>query len=199
MKTKSSGSLSLALEESIAKLVSDELVSRITATVLASLEGRTDNSEAVEDSHRLGYAKSGNDGFAVIGKTGGVPMKLGKKAPSEPRNGDVVTVKPAKKTSKKSTKPSKKAKATPTESKAPTSVALLQQGRFQDFQLLQVFEASPRNAKFLCCSEGTRFGKKTGKACQAWFANKAKALEHKTRFGHVVTTKASLRNALAES
>ena len=182
MKTKSSGSLSLALEESIAKLVSDELVSRITATVLASLEGRADNSEAVEDSHRLGFAKSGNDGFAVIAKTGGVPMKLGKKAPSEPRNGDVVTVKPAKKTSKKSPKPSKKAKATPTESVV---------------QLSDVLSASPRNAKFLCCSEGTKFGKATGKACGAWFANKAKALEHKTRFGHVVTTKASLREALA--
>ena len=184
MSSKMTGSLSLALEESIAKLVSDELVSRITATVLASLEGRTDNSEAVEDSHRLGFAKSGNDGFAVLAKTGGVPMKLGKKAPSEPRNGDVVTVKPAKKTSKKSTKPSKKATTTPTESVV---------------QLPDVLSASPRNAKFLCCSEGTKFGKKTGKACQAWFANKAKALEHKTRFGHVVTTKASLRNALAES
>ena len=187
MSSKMTGSFSLALEESIAKLVSDELVSRITATVLASLEGRTDNSEAVEDSHRLGFAKSGNDGFAVIAKTGGVPMKLGKKAPSEPRNGDVVTVKPAKPTkkpSKKSTKPSKKAKATPTESVV---------------QLPDVLSASPRNAKFLCCSEGTRFGKKTGKACGAWFANKAKALEHKTRFGHVVTTKASLRNALASS
>ena len=184
MSSKMTGSLSLALEESIAKLVSDELVSRITATVLASLEGRTDNSEAVEDSHRLGFAKSGNDGFAVLAKTGGVPMKLGKKAPSEPRNGDVVTVKPAKKTSKKSTKPSKKATTTPTESVV---------------QLPDVLSASPRNAKFLCCSEGTKFGKKTGKACLAWFANKAKALEHKTRFGHVVTTKASLRNALAES
>ena len=187
MSSKMTGSLSLALEESIAKLVSDELVSRITATVLASLEGRTDNSEAVEDSHRLGYAKSGNDGFAVIAKTGGVPMKLGKKAPSEPRNGDVVTVKPAKKTSKKSTpKLSKKAKATPKES-----------GKIPATWLFEILEASPRNAKFLCCSEGTRFGKKTGKACLAWFANKAKALEHKTRFGHVVTTKASLREALA--
>ncbi len=182
MKTKSSGSLSLALEESIAKLVSDELVSRITANVLAKLEGRTNISEADEDSHRLGYAKSGKDGFAVIGKTGGVPLKVAKKTPSESRNGDVVTIKPAKKTSKKSSKPSKKAKATPTESVV---------------QLDQVLLASPRNAKFLCCSEGTKFGKPTGKACGAWFANKAKALEHKSRFGHSVATKSSLRQALA--
>ena len=183
MSSKMTGSLSLALEESIAKLVSDELVSRITATVLASLEGRTDNSEAVEDSHRLGYAKSGNDGFAVIAKTGGVPMKLGKKAPSEPRNGDVVTVKPAKKTSKKSTKPSKKAKATPTESVV---------------QLPDVLSASPRNAKFLCCSEGTKFGKPTGKACLAWFASLAKAKEHQARFNHSVIKKSGLRDQLAK-
>ena len=115
-------------------------------------------------------------------------MKLGKKAPSEPRNGDVVTVKPAKptkKTSKKSTpKPSKKAKVTPK--------GLAPEG--PEATLL----ASPRNAKFLCCSEGTSYGKKTGKACGAWFATKAKALAHKDRFSHVVTTKSSLRDQLAK-
>ena len=182
-KMTANSSLGSALEESVAKLVSDELVGRITATVLASLEGRTNISEADEDSHRLGYAKSGKDGFAVIGKTGGVPLKVAKKTPSESRNGNVVTTKPAKKTSKKSPKPSKKVVSTPTES---------------DEHLAEVLSASPRNAKFLCCSEGTKFGKPTGKACGAWFANKAKALEHKTRFGHFVTTKAVLRDALAE-
>ena len=196
--TSKKSAISSALEESIAKLVSDELIGRITATVLASLEGRTNISEADEDSHRLGYAKSGKDGFAVVGQTGGVPLKVVKQTPSESKNGNVVTIKPAKKTSKKSTpKPSKKATATPKESKTPDSVALLQQGRFQDFQLLKVFEASPRNAKFLCCSEGTSYGKKTGKACGAWFATKAKALAHKDRFSHLVTTKSSLREALA--
>ena len=183
--TSKKSAISSALEESIAKLVSDELVGRITATVLAKLEGRTDISEADEDSHRLGYAKSGNDGFAVIAKTGGVPMKLGKKAPSEPRNGDVVTVKPAKKTSKKSTpKPSKKAKVTPKglAPEGPEAILL----------------ASPRNAKFLCCSEGTKFGKPTGKACLAWFASLAKAKEHQARFNHEVIKKSSLRDQLAK-
>ena len=195
-KMTATSSLSSALRESIAELVSDELVSLLLAKLGG--EPEQDNSGAVEDSHRLGYAKSGKDGFAVIGKTGGVPLKVAKKTPSESRNGDVVTVKPAKKTSKKSPKPSKKAKATPTESKTPDPVALLQQERFQDFQLLQLLEASPRNAKFLCISEGTRFGKPTGQACKAWFHGKAKALNHKEQFGHVVTTKTSLRKALAE-
>ena len=181
--TSKKSAISSALEESIAKLVSDELVGRITATVLASLEGRTNISEADEDSHRLGYAKSGKDGFAVIGKTGGVPLKVAKKTPSESRNGDVVTTKPAKKTSKKSTKPSKKANVTP-KGLAPEGPEA-------------ILEASPRNAKFLCCSEGTSYGKPTGKACGAWFATKAKALAHKDRFSHGVATKASLRKALA--
>ena len=181
--TSKKSAISSALEESIAKLVSDELIGRITATVLASLEGRTNISEADEDSHRLGYAKSGKDGFAVVGQTGGVPLKVVKQTPSESKNGNVVTIKPAKKTSKKSTpKPSKKATVTPTESVV---------------QLPDVLLASPRNAKFLCCSEGTNYGKKTGKACGAWFATKAKALDHKDRFSHVVTTKSSLREALA--
>ena len=182
-KMTATSSLGSALSESIAELVSDELVGRITATVLAKLEGRTNISEADEDSHRLGYAKSGKDGFAVIGKTGGVPLKVVKQTPSESKNGNVVTIKPAKKTSKKSTKPSPKVVSTPTES---------------DEHLAEVLLASARNAKFLCCYEGTKFGKPTGKACGAWFANKAKALEHKTRFGHFVTTKAVLRDALAE-
>lgn len=178
-KMTANSSLGSALRESLAELVSDELV----ALLLAKLGGEPDNSEAVEDSHRLGYAKSGKDGFAVIGKTGGVPLKVVKQTPSESKNGNVVTIKPAKKTSKKSTKPSPKVVSTPTES---------------DEHLAEVLLASPRNAKFLCCSEGTKFGKPTGKACGAWFANKAKALEHKTRFGHFVTTKAVLRDALAE-
>ena len=178
-KMTANSSLGSALRESLAELVSDELV----ALLLAKLGGEPDNSEAVEDSHRLGYAKSGKDGFAVIGKTGGVPLKVVKQTPSESKNGNVVTIKPAKKTSKKSPKPSKKVVSTPTES---------------DEHLAEVLLASPRNAKFLCCSEGTKFGKPTGKACGAWFANKAKALEHKTRFGHFVTTKAVLRDALAE-
>ena len=112
-------------------------------------------------------------------------MKLGKKAPSEPRNGDVVTVKPAKKTSKKSTpKPSKKAKVTPKglAPEGPEAILL----------------ASPRNAKFLCCSEGTKFGKPTGKACLAWFASLAKAKEHQARFNHEVIKKSSLRDQLAK-
>ena len=178
-KMTANSSLGSALRESLAELVSDELV----ALLLAKLGGEPDNSEADEDSHRLGYAKSGKDGFAVIGKTGGVPLKVVKQTPSESKNGNVVTIKPAKKTSKKSTKPSPKVVSTPTES---------------DEHLAEVLLASPRNAKFLCCSEGTKFGKPTGKACGAWFANKAKALEHKTRFGHFVTTKAVLRDALAE-
>ena len=180
--TSKKSAISSALEESIAKLVSDELIGRITATVLASLEGRTNISEADEDSHRLGYAKSGKDGFAVVGQTGGVPLKVVKQTPSESKNGNVVTIKPAKKTSKKSTKPSPKVVSTPTES---------------DEHLAEVLLASPRNAKFLCCSEGTNYGKKTGKACGAWFATKAKALAHKDRFSHLVTTKSSLREALA--
>ena len=182
--TSKKSAISSALEESIAKLVSDELIGRITATVLASLEGRTNISEADEDSHRLGYAKSGKDGFAVVGQTGGVPLKVVKQTPSESKNGNVVTIKPAKKTSKKSTpKPSKKATVTPKglAPEGPEAVLL----------------ASPRNAKFLCCSEGTSYGKKTGKACGAWFATKAKALAHKDRFSHLVTTKSSLREALA--
>ena len=180
-KMTATSSLSSALRESIAELVSDEFVNLLLAKLGG--EPKQDNSGAVEDSHRLGYAKSGKDGFAVIGKTGGVPLKVVKQTPSESKNGNVVTIKPAKKTSKKSTKPSPKVVSTPTES---------------DEHLAEVLLASPRNAKFLCCSEGTKFGKPTGKACGAWFANKAKALEHKTRFGHFVTTKAVLRDALAE-
>ena len=183
-KMTANSSLGPALEESVAKLVSDELVARITATVLASLEGRTNISEADEDSHRLGYAKSGKDGFAVIGKTGGVPLKVAKKTPSESRNGDVVTTKPAKKTSKKSPKPSKKANVTP-KGLAPEGPEA-------------ILEASPRNAKFLCCSEGTSYGKPTGKACLAWFASLAKAKEHQTRFNHSVIKKSSLRDQLAK-
>ena len=179
-KMTANSSLGSALRESLAELVSDELV----ALLLAKLGGEPDNSEAVEDSHRLGYAKSGKDGFAVIGKTGGVPLKVAKKTPSESRNGDVVTTKPAKKTSKKSPKPSKKANVTP-KGLAPEGPEA-------------ILEASPRNAKFLCCSEGTSHGKPTGKACLAWFASLAKAKEHQTRFNHSVIKKSSLRDQLAK-
>ena len=181
-KMTATSSLSSALRESIAELVSDEFVNLLLAKLGG--EPKQDNSGAVEDSHRLGYAKSGKDGFAVIGKTGGVPLKVAKKTPSESRNGNVVTTKPAKKTSKKSPKPSKKANVTP-KGLAPEGPEA-------------ILEASPRNAKFLCCSEGTSYGKPTGKACLAWFASLAKAKEHQTRFNHSVIKKSSLRDQLAK-
>ena len=124
--------------------------------------------KTLEEGHRLGYSSSGSNGFAVISKTGGVPLAVANKPKFVAKNGPVVVKKPV--------------------SKAMTSA-------FSEM-LRDKVKKCGKTAKFYCRSESTRYGKPQGKLCNFWSHSQEVALGHKVNCSHKVATRAAVEAAL---